>query len=454
MDKEALYLRLPIFAQNWACSLEGGRIQRSRYGKGFPEKLAWYEKNAPLHAEELCAIRDARLISFLKHAYRTVPYYNRLFASLRLREKDLDNADVIKELPILEKKQVQGNPQDFLSVAVPRSQRIMTHTSGTTGAGLKFATTLEAQQEQWAVWWRYRRAHGIERGTWCGYFGGRSVVPVEKEAPPFWRFNWPGKQVIFSAYHMKQQNLRHYLKALEKFRPKWLHGYPSTLALLASYINEMEISIGYPIRWITIGAESLLEHQRIAIFKAFGVNPIQHYGSAEAVANISQSVDGNLYVDEDFSFVEFIPNNDSTYRVIGTNFTNMATPLIRYDTGDNVILEKQKTSFSRDKRKVNNIDGRIEDYVVLKDSTRLGRMDHIFKDMINIKEAQLFQKVPGELLVKVVRGERYGVYDEKAILQEFYKRTGDRLTLLIEYVDSIEKTKNGKLRFVVRDKLS
>ena len=53
-------------------------------------------------------------------------------------------------------------------------------------------TTLAAIQEQWAIWWRYRRLHGLQFNTWCGYFGGRSVVPLTQKRPPLWRFNRAG----------------------------------------------------------------------------------------------------------------------------------------------------------------------------------------------------------------------------------------------------------------------
>src|SRR5690606_40913392 len=70
--------------------------------------------------------------------------------------------------------------------------------------------------EQWAIWWRYRRWHGIEPGTWCAYFGGRSLVPFKASKPPFWRYNIPARQVMFSAYHMSPENLRAYVDELRR----------------------------------------------------------------------------------------------------------------------------------------------------------------------------------------------------------------------------------------------
>jgi phenylacetate-CoA ligase len=240
-----------------------------------------------------------------------------------------------------------------------------------------------------------------------------------------------------------------YVETLNKFRPEWLHGYPSTLGILAAFMNENGLKLDYPLKWVTTGAESLLEHQKTAILKAFGLNPIQHYGNAEAVANISQGRNGHLSVDEDFSFVEFLPTGDGVYKIIGTNFTNYATPFIRYDTKDNVTLE-EKANIHGKARFISQIDGRIEDYIVLNDGTMLGRLDHIFKDMVRIREAQIVQNRPGQIEIKVVKGINYETGDENLLIKEIEKRCEEKICFTITYVENLLKTQSGKLRFVQR----
>ena len=257
---------------------------------------------------------------------------------------------------------------------------------------------------------------------------------------------------MFSAYHMSPTNMGYYVDELRRRRPPWLHGYPSLLALLAAYILESGADLGYKVRWVTTGAENLLPQQADVIERAFGVRPKQHYGMAEAVANFSECEYGALHVDEDFAAVEFIPNPDGPgFRVIGTNFTNLATPLLRYDVQDIVTVTDAECSCGRPGRVVASIDGRCEDYVILKNGARLGRMDHIFKDMVNIREAQIYQKTPGEIIIRVVRGGRYTETDERALLREARKRVGDNTEILIEYVDRLERSGAGKLRFVISD---
>jgi len=450
-DLEKLYLRLPVSLQNLAVSIEGWRIGRTRYSREFFQLLAEAEGRAFLSPEQIQEYRDRRLREFVRHCVDTVPFYRERFHAAGIAPDEIRTLDDLRHLPILTKQEVQDEYSRLLSQAVPARDRVIVHTSGTTGAGLRFASTRRALREQWAIWWRYRRWHGIEPGTWCAYFGGRLVVPVGVSKPPFWRYNIPARQVMFSAYHMSPENLRAYVEELRRRRLPWIHGYPSVLALLAAYILDEGLDLGYQVRWITLGAENVLPQQVALLEKAFGVKPRQHYGMAEAVANISECELGSLHVDEDFAAVEFVPNpNGPGERVIGTNLSNPATPLLRYEVGDIVTLGGT-CACGRPGRVVAAIDGRNEDYIILRNGARLGRMDHIFKDMVNIREAQIYQREPGVITLRVVRRPGYSEVDERRLLEETRKRVGDDTEIRVEYWERLERSRTGKLRFVVSD---
>lgn len=452
MDREEIYLRLPVFLQNIALSVEGFRINQTRYGTGFHEALRAAEDRLSWDNDQILRLRDERLRSFLKHCADTVPYYKRLFAEYKVPIHSVTTLEDMKMIPLLTKAIVQEYGQHFLSDAIPYNQLIIGHTSGTTGGGLRFATTLQSTQEQWAIWWRYRRLHGIELGTMCGYFGGRSVVPVRQTKPPFWRYNNAARQILFSAYHMSPLTLTAYVDELNRRQPSWLHGYPSLISLIAAHMIEHELNLDYVPKWITTGAENLMPQQINLIVQAFGVRPIQHYGAAEAAANFFECKNGKLHINEDFAAVEFIPNEmGEGFRIVGTNFTNLATPLLRYDIGDLADFEDGTCDCGLPGRIINQVDGRKEDYILLSNGVRLGRMDHIFKDMTSVKEAQLYQDRPGSITVRIVKNVSYTDNDERCLISEFRKRVGNKADFKVEYLDQITRSSTGKLRFVVSD---
>jgi len=451
MKVSDLYPFVPTWAQDALCSLYGYRLIRRRYGNGYDDLARTVLARGRLEPDELRRLRDERLRRTVQRAAEKVPYYRRLFRDLRLDPRDIRAFGDLARLPILTKPQVQENLAEFCSDDRERLQTTTTHTSGTTGTGLVFPMTLEAEQEQWAVWWRYRQRFGIYHSTWYAHFYGRSVVPLSQMRPPFWRVNYPGRQILFSGYHMSDRYLGYYVEELNRRRPPWIQGYPSLLSLLAGYMQSSGNRLAYRPDIVTVGAESLLPHQKRSIEEAFGTTCRQHYSTTEAVANISECPEGRLHVDEDFSAVEFVPDEQGTVRIIGTGFANDAFVLIRYQVGDNVVLPRVQPvcPCGNPGRVVESIDGRIEDYVVTRDGRRLGRLDHILKDMVNVRECQIVQTEVGQVEFRVVRGPRFGRTDREALLEEARKRLGDDTRIDITYAETLERSNTGKLRFVV-----
>ncbi|MCH9031970.1 MAG: phenylacetate--CoA ligase family protein [candidate division Zixibacteria bacterium] len=448
---EKIYRNLPVWLHNAACSIEGWRINRRRYGNQYERIYAECAERAKLTREQLIQYRDKRLHKFVRHAYETTPYYRAKFREWNISPDDIQTLGDMELIPILTKREVQKNQELFYSDRIKRSELIDAHTSGTTGSGLKFKITRSAEREQWAVWWRYRDAHGLTRESLCGVFSGRTIVAPEKERAPFWILNYPGRQIIFSGYHLNDTHLPRYIEKIKESEIKWLHGYPSHLALLASYMIANSVELANQITHVTTGAENLLEGQREIIERAFNVRVREHYGLAEGVANLSECACGEMHVDEDFSAVEFIESDTvDGFRIIGTNFSNLAFPLLRYDTGDIAtgIKDEPACSCGWGGRIVRSLDGRIEDYVVLSDGTRVGRMDHIFKDLTNIRAARIYQSIPGEIAIRIVKSDCYSKADEKKLLRELSDRLGDKARAELIYVDFLPPGRGGKGRLI------
>ncbi|MGD9213065.1 MAG: hypothetical protein PVI90_19940, partial [Desulfobacteraceae bacterium] len=446
MDIEQLYHNLPIFMQNIICSIEGYRLKRRRYNQKYYQIYRQLKKNPFISREKLRELRKKRLVNFLLSARSSSFWLNQLPAEKSLLE---DPFAALSKLPILTKLEVKKNIKAIIN---DTSKNIITsHTSGTTGSGLVFPILKTSEIEQFAVWRRYWESHNILSHFWCGYFGGRSVVSIHQTTPPYWRVNYPGKQLLFSGYHLSEATAKNYIDALNEFQPIWLHGYPSILSLLSKHILEQGLLLKYKPKVITIGAESLHAHQKQIIKKAFSCPVRQHYGLAEGVANISECENGNLHVDEDFSFVEFEPTgiDKFTYKIIGTNWSNPAFPLLRYDTGDTVVVNNGKCNCGRNGRIVELIYGRMEDYITLPNGFKIGRLDHIFKDITDVIESQIYQPDKNKIIFKIVKGANYDSNTEKTILEQARKRIGKEIKIDFAYQEKIMRTSRGKLKFVV-----
>lgn len=85
------------------------------------------------------------------------------------------------------------------------------------------------------------------------------------------------------------------------------------------------------------------------------------------------------------------------------------------------------------------------------DGTRIGKLDHVFKDTPHFQEAQIYQHTDYSVEFRVV-GEPYlCVEDEKIAMKAFRDSVGDFIPAKFEYVPAIERMGSAKLRFVVSE---
>lgn len=456
---QQVYARVPVWVQNAMCSVEGLRIRAQRFPLGFDARVHKVETRMQWTAQQREAFRIGKLRAMLVHAGKHVPYWRDLFADHRFRPERLQHVSELEALPVLTKSTVVEEGDRMRAETLPAGNEagraFRFKTSGTTGAGLVFDLSEGALRHQWAVCWRYRRWYGLQRGQWCAQLTGRTVVPVEHREPPYYRINYAGRQLLFSGYHLSPSTTGVYLEQIEQRGVGWVHGYPSLVVLLA----EAAVARGRPVesvRWVSLASESVTAAQRATIEAGFGVAPFEHYAQTEAVANASQRPDGSFRLDDDFSVVELLRDDGlgdgSLRRLVGTSLDNWHMPFIRYDSGD--IARVDEAALEDDLapgRPLLAIDGRREEYVVLRDGSMVGRTDHIFKELTFIREAQIRQREPGAIAIHVVpRGVWQDVHEQR-LRSETLERLGRDMELVIVLEESLPRTAAGKLRQVVRE---
>jgi len=441
MNSENIYFKSPYFIQSILLNIKGYLIKTRRFNNDFIKYYIQFKKSNPDEFD----YEQFRL--FVKNAVKS-EYWREKFQEFKIDTEANDLMTELDKLPILTKKDVLKNANE-IKVNIDSEEVFKIQTSGSTGTPLQFYQTKTMENKQWAIWWRYRNSHGLELNDWCAWFGGKSILNVKRTKPPFWHVNYFNRQLMFSAHHLSKDTVKFYVDKLKKSKIKWIHGYPSQISYLASLIISENLGTLNTVGVISFGAESLLDSQVEIINKVFNAKLIQHYGLAEGVANISQGKDGELNVDQDFSLVEFIPTDDTkeSFKIIGTNYNNLAFPLFRYDTGDLASLKFDNAG----KTKIISIDGRNEDFINLPNGIKLGRLDHIFKGVNNVLESQIYQSDINNVTLRVVKSNKYTDLDEYKLLEEAKKRFGKSINIRISYLDKIEKKKSGKLKFVISE---
>lgn len=448
-----LYERLPIFAQNLACTWAGYRRSRMRFTPHFHETLAAWERSARAPVPELHEIQRRRLDRLVNHARANVPYYAELPPPSTASDAEEALTRTLASIPPLEKSTYRARTEDFIARNVPRRRLIHGKTSGTTGTALELWLTHEALAEEFASFWRGRRTCGATLDDAQITVNGQVIVPFEQTAPPFWRTNRWNRQTLFSLYHMSPENLATYVDAVHAVPADYAQGYPSGLSLLARTL----LDAGRPLprgrlKAVFTSSESLLAFQRETIEAGFGAPIHDRYGVSEFCVSMTECPEHRLHVDMEFCLVEVEVEEESEEWERGpllvTGFANEGTPLIRYRVGDVGTRAKRPCPCGRPGESFLEIDGRIEDYVMTPDGRLVGRLDHIFKEQLDVAEAQVLQETRDALEVLVVRHPSYDEASERRLLAEFRSRLGEAMRYDLRYVDAIPREKNGKFRAV------
>ncbi|MFO7653523.1 MAG: hypothetical protein R6X25_06840 [Candidatus Krumholzibacteriia bacterium] len=450
-----VYDRSPAFVRDWAITRFSSRRGKAKFGPRYHEALTdlartqWY---TPERAAELQAEKLRKLVHY---AVAHVPYYRDLFRQLDLRPDAIDGPADLRRLPVIEKADVRAH-QDALRSDVLRNAPGLERlpTSGTSGHPLEIAIDPDCLQIEKAFTWLHRGWGGVHLGDLTAAFAGFLVAPVGQRRPPFWVHDRSENRVIYSVQHLSRSHLPAYADSLRHLAPVMIYGYPTAIYLVAMYLNEQGIGAVRP-RAVFTNSETLMPHQRAEIERAFGCRVFDWYGATELVANIVQCEHGSYHVKPEYGVVEVLRRDGSPAApgeagdLVGTGLNNLAMPLLRYRVGDSVVPRAGTCPCGRNGALVEGIVGRVEDVVVTPDGRWLTRLDHVFKGLYAVEEAQLVQETTEELRVRIVRRPGYGDGDEAAVLHNLRERLGDEIRIRFEYLDRIPRTSSGKFRYVV-----
>jgi len=449
---EQIYPRLPIFLQNAACWYYGKKEASIRFGDAFERRLQELVDSEKWTASEIEAYQNEKLRSLVRHAYDNVPYYRDRWKALRISPDDIRSRGDLHKLPILTKEEVRQNTERLVSQKTPKSELLSRHTSGTTGKALHFYMTREAVAFQWAVWLRHRLRFGVAPGSWHVNFTGQRVVPITQRNPPYWRWNRPMHQVLINMQSLTPAKIGSVVELLNSQRFDFYTGYPSFIHMLAVNASDAGLRLASPPRVIFTGAENMLDFQRRDIQAFTGAILSDHYGCTEACCNASRCPEFVYHEDFEFCIMEGIERmpGDPAKTIVCTGFAGEAFPFIRYEVGDTAVWQDGKgCACGRKSAVLLRVEGRCDDYIVTPEGARIARLDYLFKDALNVKEAQIIQEQLGAIQIRVVRRAAYGTRDEQEIRRDVSTWLSPSLDVQFEYVEEIPREQNGKFRAVL-----
>lgn len=412
------------------------------------EKSQWYS------SDRLQRIQNSDLAVLLEHAYENVPYYHKLFRTMRLRPGQIRNVEDLKNLPIITKQHVRNNLQNMKAVNVSPKETLLYVTGGSTGEPMGFwvsradrswGTAAMLRSNSWCSSYRLGDPMAL---VWASHVDLKESTKLKERMLNFFM-----RRELLNAYHLSEESMLSFTKRLVNSKPKVIRGYSSAVYLLACFV-EREGAVIRPKGVITT-AEMLLPHQRSKIEKVFGCKVYDSYGSREFEEIASEcSEHSGYHIAAENLVLEFVKDGEhvspgETGEILVTDLRSYAMPFIRYSIGDLGKPSNETCSCGRGLPLMKSVEGRLTDIIVAPNHSYLSVFDVPLCDMLQIKEYQIIQEEIDKIVVRIVKGPGYSEEDTQQIIDVMKQYLGKKVELSMEFVSSIPNAKSGKRRFVI-----
>lgn len=370
------------------------------------------------------------LNNYLQYSSLNIHYYSK-------KGNKIENYNYIKKLHIIKNKDAFINKKIW-----PKN---IGFTSGTTGTPMKYFRDIKSMaaeqyfQEKYFNW----------KNKYLVVLRGEDIFPYSKRPKKIFKKVPFIKEMYVSSYHLTDEAMNTLVSELNKITNKCLWAYPSTAYLLADFCERKGLKLKFDI--VSTSSEKLYEYQAEKIERVFGTEVKDWYGQCERVAAFGRCRAGHYHEIPEYSYIEYENVRDNIYEVIGTTLHNKVMPLIRFRTGDYVEISKEACSCGNKGVNITAIHGRDSDFLnVPGGKIPGGLLNYAFKKVTNIKESQVIQEKDNSIVIRVVKNEMFSKEDEKNLARELFKFLPED-NCSFEFVDKIEREKNGKHRLVINE---
>lgn len=397
-------------------------------------------------------VNDECLYNYLKQTIPETPYYSQYKILLNNKENILSNFNC---LPILTKKQIQKNSTLLINKLTKKSL-VKRTTGGSTGQPLEFWTDKYSTEIDNAHHWHLYKLMGYTKNDIIISFGGMSIPKTDIDKNRYWLEDKNDNvfgDFKFSANHLNESTFEFYIKKIKEINPSIIRSYPSTMLILTDLMMEHKTEFDFKLKGINLSSEVCTLSQKTFLENYWNTKITNEYGNKELTVFCYSSPGGNsLKSSPIYGYTEVLDYKDNPVklgevgRIVTTGFLNYGMPFIRYDTGDLGILTKRNGGVVEFKE----ITGRTQDYIVNKLKEKI-RTVSIYSDkmesILKIKSWQLIQDTPGILKIYVIKGNKFTEADEINIRNHSYLT---EFEIDFYYVNELQRTKAGKLPFVIQ----
>ena len=318
--------------------------------------------------------RDRRVRRTVAHAYRHVPYYQETMDELGLRPADIRTAADLAKLPLLQRRELQRDPERFRSRSQPAHRYVVRRTGGTSGEPLTIFVDrfslfqVAAQRQRFRVILmrlagkRFRLRQALVKGTGTEQATDRAYRRLSL-APPSIR-------TVDRRFSMAESPGRN-VKLINEFRPDALRSFGSYLGALFQHVERSGTELHRPAA-VVYGGDAMPDAVRRLISERHGIPVFSAYGAGEAFQiGFECEAHAGFHLNEDLYPLRIIdrdgremPDGESG-EVVVSNLVNRGTVVLNYRLGDvaTKLLAGDRCPCGRSLPMLSLIEGRQDDWL-------------------------------------------------------------------------------------------
>ena len=271
-----------------------------------------------------------QLTRLIQSAKQHVPFYARHWQGIAAQLATLQFPEQLSELPIVQKTDLVAQPAaDLLDNSFSDLRLVIEKTSGSGGQ------PMEISKDPASV--RRRGLRFLRALLSCGYRPGQRLMLISTRRS--------GGVMTFARWHYVDLRDEQLLKEYQQLRPETLYGPLTSLLQICEQAQRDTVALHRPSMIISTG-EQMMPAQRALLAATFGCPVGDFYGMTEVgLVAFRRPQNTNFELASDDLLLEYLPLEDGhtiekpAERLIVTDLTGGAMPMIRYDTGDLVCRD-------------------------------------------------------------------------------------------------------------------
>lgn len=409
-------------------------------------------RNFPYQSYE--KIRDYQLkrISYIvDYAYENIPLYRKKYDAIGFKKGDIKTWDDYDKLPILTKEElINGFPNEIVKNI--EDLNISTRSSGSSGKFVTIAVSTDAIYNDTLQGFRQYYMQTNDR-----YNKEDKVLFIY--TCPWWITQIDGKYI--SDFLPTTTKIDDAIKKIKELKPSIISTYPTYLERMSAVgINLKE----YNVNTVIVHSEQSSRKFRTKLEKELNVNIVDEYSSEELTRIALECPYHNYHLEEDACYVEAV--DPITFKrvkdgepgiLLGTNLLNLSTPIIKYNQGDLVILDKSiECQCNNNCRTMKKIQGRFMDSIITLSGEYIPASSFMdiaynwfleFNIPVHGLRYQFVQYESNKLVLYLIKGNFD--LDLDVIRKSIYLLIPEEMELVIEIVDKFSTIKGQKYRPVI-----